>query len=543
MLNNYINYESRVSSLSLKPIIPRTKPINYHFFYKGMTKSPPQIVLLFFISIITINFSYSQDFDVACLNARPFCSDASQELTFPNQIDDIDGLGEVGCLNTTPNPAWYFIRIQEDGDLVFDVLQWVDEDQDNRLDRTERQLDVDFIAWGPFETSFIPCDELARGCDLNGDGENLRPAECVNNVDEPDFYPNELDNTNIVDCSYARIPDDNFIETLNITNAVEGQFYFVLITNFANESGAIQLQQTNLGDEGAGTTDCSILEPGIAPENIATCGEFPITVEGRFPSNPPSPQATGYRWFRSDIGTNNFTLYRDLTPNGSVEINGNGIYQIRGYTNNGNTEVPDSPDEVAVLDVSTANFQINWTIAEESFAGSYTITAEALFDNVAYNEAGFTDFEYRLEREIDPDIGFVPYPDSTYQSSPIFNNVPPGDYRVIARYKNCEQSELTDDEIIMILGYPKYFTPNGDGTHDDWHLINVVELAPSSLIYIFDRHGKLLKQLQPGGNGWDGTYNGRLMPSTEYWFKVEFNEPTDPNMRRRVFAGSFALIR
>ena len=97
----------------------------------------------------------------------------------------------------------------------------------------------------------------------------------------------------------------------------------------------------------------------------------------------------------------------------------------------------------------------------------------------------------------------------------------------------------------MILGYPKYFTPNGDGFHETWNLINPEDQPTPALVYIFDRHGKLLKQLNPTGPGWDGTYNGNLMPSSQYWFRVEFNEQSDrdPNRGRRTFSGSFSLIR
>ena len=35
-----------------------------------------------------------------------------------------------------------------------------------------------------------------------------------------------------------------------------------------------------------------------------------------------------------------------------------------------------------------------------------------------------------------------------------------------------------------------------------------------STIYIFDRYGKLLKQLSPLGQGWDGTFNGKPLPAT-----------------------------
>ena len=483
---------------------------------------------------------YSQDFETACQFAQPFCSDESENLTFPNTIGDIDGLGEVGCLNTTPNPAWYFIRIGTSGELVFDIKQWVDADNDSRLDSRERQLDVDFIAWGPFETSFVVCDVLSKGCDLNGDGENIRPAECANNADDPEFYVNNLDNTNIIDCSYARQPEERiFVETFTIPNALEGEYYLVMVTNFADEAGVIQLEQTNLDEDGAGTTDCSILEPGIAPETVAVCGNYPVTIEGRYPGNSQDgiPPAATYQWARADIGSDVFTDIGGATfP--FLEVDQDGIYRLSGFDASG-VEVPNSPDTVAVLDVSVMSFEVFSEVQEESFSGSYTIVAEARPSEAILN-AGFTNFEYRLEREVNPGDGFLEY--RPYQSSPVFENVPPGDYLVTARYVNCPDNEVTSNEILMILGYPKYFTPNGDGFHETWNLINAENQAAAAL-FIFDRNGKLLKQLNVNGTGWDGTYNGQLMPSSEYWFRVEFNEPTDPEMRRRTFAGSFSLIR
>ncbi len=499
-----------------------------------MAKIVPKILLLF---ILKSTILCAQDFDVACRIARPFCSDASQELTFPNTIGDMDGLGEIGCLNTTPNPAWYFIRIDQPGRLVFDIQQWVDGNEDSRLDRGERQLDVDFVAWGPFTTSFLNCDVLSQGCDNNGDGDNIRPAECVNNVDDPLYYIENQDNTNIIDCSYARTPDDDiFIETLTIPEAQSGEYYMILITNFANESGVIQLQQTNLDEPGAGTTDCSILEPGVG-RDIATCGDFPVTIEGRFPGDPPGMLgAVSFRWARAEVGTTNFVDIPD--PEGMfpfLEANTEGVYRLSGFDTTG-AEVPESPDDLVILDVSSSVVSVGYSIAEESFAGSYTITA-VVEATPAVVAAGFNDFEYRLDRDIGN--GFLEY--RPFQSSAVFTDVPPGDYFVTARYANCPDSEQRT-EVIMILGYPKYFTPNGDGFHDTWSLVNI-EGQPDALIYIFDRYGKLLKQLRAGGPGWDGTYNGRNMPSSDYWFRVEFNEPRDPNMRRRVFAGNFSLIR
>jgi gliding motility-associated-like protein len=56
------------------------------------------------------------------------------------------------------------------------------------------------------------------------------------------------------------------------------------------------------------------------------------------------------------------------------------------------------------------------------------------------------------------------------------------------------------------------------------------------LIYIFDRHGRLLAQITPGGVGWDGTYNGSPMPADDYWFRVKLEDG-------RMFTGHFSLMR
>ena len=74
-----------------------------------------------------------------------------------------------------------------------------------------------------------------------------------------------------------------------------------------------------------------------------------------------------------------------------------------------------------------------------------------------------------------------------------------------------------------LIGYPNYFTPNGDGIHDTWNIVGLQDQL-NAKIYIFDRYGKLIKQISPSGDGWDGTMNGSALPSTDYWFRVEFEE-------------------
>ncbi|MFB9076886.1 T9SS type B sorting domain-containing protein [Flavobacterium procerum] len=68
------------------------------------------------------------------------------------------------------------------------------------------------------------------------------------------------------------------------------------------------------------------------------------------------------------------------------------------------------------------------------------------------------------------------------------------------------------------LPYPKFFTPNGDSYNDYW-TIDFAYLAPNTPIRIYDRYGKLIKELVPN-TSWDGTYLSHLAPSSDYWFVV-----------------------
>jgi gliding motility-associated-like protein len=131
-----------------------------------------------------------------------------------------------------------------------------------------------------------------------------------------------------------------------------------------------------------------------------------------------------------------------------------------------------------------------------------------------------------------------------YQDSRTFYNVPNGEHTLWVRYKG-ERSICPQSKSIFILGYPKYFTPNGDGFNDVWNVPGL-KGHPEAVIYIFDRYGKLLQQLSPSGEGWDGTFKGKAMPSTDYWFMVEYlQESVDGKTppRKVEFKGHFSLKR
>jgi gliding motility-associated-like protein len=56
--------------------------------------------------------------------------------------------------------------------------------------------------------------------------------------------------------------------------------------------------------------------------------------------------------------------------------------------------------------------------------------------------------------------------------------------------------------------------------NDTWQITNGIN-ETGNIIYIYDRYGKLLKQLSSDSSGWDGTFNGNKMPTSDYWFLLK----------------------
>tara|TARA_R110002033_G_scaffold89819_3_gene139968 strand:- start:10977 stop:16139 length:5163 start_codon:yes stop_codon:yes gene_type:complete len=155
------------------------------------------------------------------------------------------------------------------------------------------------------------------------------------------------------------------------------------------------------------------------------------------------------------------------------------------------------------------------------------ITIIDISDNntITINETnlGLGDYEYALDDEF-----------SSYQDEPFFDRIKGGIHTLFVRDKNgCGTTSID----ISVIDYPNFFTPNGDGFNDSWQILGInAQFQPQSDIYIFNRYGKLLKQLNPLSNGWDGTFNGNMMNSDDYWFKVSLQDG-------REFKGHFSLKR
>jgi gliding motility-associated-like protein len=122
------------------------------------------------------------------------------------------------------------------------------------------------------------------------------------------------------------------------------------------------------------------------------------------------------------------------------------------------------------------------------------------------------------------------------QESNVFQNVSSGLHTINVVDANGCANPLSKE--IMVVNYPKFFSPNEDGYNDRWNISGLAGQLDSK-ISIYDRYGKLMKQITPRGNGWDGTYNGQLLPADDYWFVMEYEE----NGSAKEFRAHFSLKR
>ena len=182
-----------------------------------------------------------------------------------------------------------------------------------------------------------------------------------------------------------------------------------------------------------------------------------------------------------------------------IEIQSQGTYTVR--ITPVSTITPQNPEGCFADRVVTV-----------SSSGIATFDSIDVNDNSAtVNVSGIGEYEFAL------DDSNGPYQDNNY-----FNNLEPGIHIVYVKDKNdCGIVQAT----FSIIGFPKFFTPNGDGENDFWQVQGISgQFQPNSKIYIFDRYGKLLKTLSPSSQGWDGTFNGNLMPNDDYWFSVTLED-------------------
>ena len=87
-----------------------------------------------------------------------------------------------------------------------------------------------------------------------------------------------------------------------------------------------------------------------------------------------------------------------------------------------------------------------------------------------------------------------------------------------------------------MLEIPNFFTPDGDGNNDEWFPRNR-DFFPNLEVKIYDRYGRVVAILDQVSN-WDGTYEGREVPTGDYWYVVNAND-----FEKQQYVGHFTLYR
>ncbi len=237
-----------------------------------------------------------------------------------------------------------------------------------------------------------------------------------------------------------------------------------------------------------------------ADESILYClNTFPetITLFGGVLNDLPNNYY--YEWLFNGVTTEVTTTFN--------EINEPGIYTVIVTDPNGcssrRTITVNASDIAVIEDVTVEGIDLNNTV-------TVNVTGEGFYD-------------YALD---DPD-GF-------YQESNVFTNLSRGFHTVYVRDRNgCGIISYT----FSVIGFPKFFTPNGDGDNDTWRISGGgTSFNDRANLQIFNRYGKLITQLNAFNGGWDGTLNGNRLPSDDYWFVITF-------LDGRTYTGHFALRR
>lgn len=207
-----------------------------------------------------------------------------------------------------------------------------------------------------------------------------------------------------------------------------------------------------------------------------------------------------YVWsFNGNVinGATNYTLI----------VNTEGSYTVQVFNNQGCSRT--RKIKVSASDIATIT---NLTVVDLADVNSITISV-----------TGSGDYVYGLDDE-----------NGVYQNEAVFTNVSAGIHTVFV--KDLNGCGVTPKEV-AVLGIPNYFTPNEDGVNDYWNIkgINAAFNAKTT-IYIFDRYGKLIKEISPLSQGWNGAFNGQQMPSDDYWYSIQLEDS-------RIIKGHFALKR
>lgn len=452
------------------------------------------VICFVFLSLSGTHAQNSPD----CRTAIPVCADAPimGHADGSGDIDDFDPevirlydcleKGSVSSANLENNSSWFVFRAGTGGQLGFDI-EAIPVGGSGVV-----TAEWDFIVFGPDPD----CEAMSNG---------TAPVAACN-------Y--EVNNTNFTGIGVNPVSGQQggaFVEDMTEGNGntysewlnVEpGEMYYILVNNYNTnfnediEQFILTFTGSSVDENQNSALDCTLRDEFLGLDIDACEGDPDIALSAL--NSPAGPDILNVAWSV------------DYDDDGTVD-------QSLGSGPSATELVVSSPDSGRYfVDITTSFGHVTDDILITYYGIPVLDRVELLNSNLSLDPDmnnieiivdGDGDYEYAIN-------------EGEFQDDPVFNDVPPGINTVVINDKNgCGTTEPIE---FLVLGYPKFFTPNNDGANDTWN-IRGIETLTNPLIFIFDRYGKLLAQLNVNTE-WDGTLNGKALPSSDYWFRLEYED-------------------
>jgi hypothetical protein len=257
--------------------------------------------------------------------------------------------------------------------------------------------------------------------------------------------------------------------------AIPGSNQYGMVSSYRNTTP--NLQQIWVRVDNALSNECFALGPYIKlivnkipdiklTDEAIICLNKPfeiVTLTAGIQDGSPTSNYT-YEWFKDSVALTITTSTLNVTSSGDYKVI---VTSLEGCSQERIITV--KPSEIATLQ---------------------TITIDDLVDenSIIVNVSGVGDYVYSIDAP------------NSFQESNQFANVSSGTHTVYI--KDSNGCGLLGPIEVTVMSFPKFFTPNGDGFNDTWNISGYnSDVNESVIIRIFDRFGKLIKQISPEGNG------------------------------------------
>jgi gliding motility-associated-like protein len=100
----------------------------------------------------------------------------------------------------------------------------------------------------------------------------------------------------------------------------------------------------------------------------------------------------------------------------------------------------------------------------------------------------------------------------------------------------CERSDKVRIIALKIINAPNTFTPNGDGVNDLWVIKNL-NFYQDCVVEVYTPQGLMVYRSVNYARPWDGTYNGKPLPTGTYYYVI------NTNSERKLKSGYVTILK